>query len=145
MTRPTAEQIQQAVSEALEEAKAIVGAARKVEDGGSLNIVASALIETGSRMDEVIFNEFKGTGNMEIVLSRELADRRLWPAIDLNLSGTRKEELILSAEVLAASHGIRRSLAGRGPERSIQRLLDALGRHPTNQAFVEQYSPRTMR
>ena len=84
---------------ALAEPKAIFGAARNIENGGSLTIMASALIETGSRMDELIFNEFKGTGNMEIMLSRDMANLRIWPAMDLNQSGTRKEELLLGKEV----------------------------------------------
>src|SRR5207249_7461042 len=95
---------------ALAEPKAIFGAARTVEHGGSLTIMASALIETGSRMDEVIFNEFKGTGNMEIMLTRELANLRIWPAMDLNQSGTRKEELLLGPEVVQKIYKIRRQI-----------------------------------
>ncbi len=121
---------------ALEEPKAIFGAARKVEGGGSLTIIASALVETGSRMDDVIFNEFKGTGNMEIMLSRDLANLRIWPAIDLNQSGTRKEELLLSPQALEESYRIRRSLAGRPPAQAMEQLLEALGKHPDNQAFL---------
>ncbi|MCH7807765.1 MAG: transcription termination factor Rho [Planctomycetes bacterium] len=121
---------------ALTEPKSIFGAARNIEHGGSLTIVASALIETGSRMDEVIFNEFKGTGNMEIMLSREMANRRLWPAIDLNASGTRKEELLLSPEMLSTSHSLRRSLIDRGPVQSMERLLEQLGRFESNAEFV---------
>ncbi|MBU0718107.1 MAG: transcription termination factor Rho [Planctomycetes bacterium] len=130
---------------ALTEPKAIFGAARNAENGGSLTIVASALIDTGSRMDEVIFNEFKGTGNMEIMLSRELADRRLWPAIDLNMSGTRKEELLLSAEALEVSHQIRRSLISANPERSMQLLLDNMARHPDNAGFIRHLATRVLR
>jgi transcription termination factor Rho len=121
---------------ALVEPKGIFGAARKVEHGGSLTILASALIDTGSRMDEVIFNEFKGTGNMEIVLCRELANMRIWPAIDLAQSGTRKEERLLTPEALAVSHHIRRSLTDKDPVRSMEQLLELLGRFPTNAAFV---------
>ena len=128
---------------ALTEPKAIFGAARNVEDGGSLTIIASALIDTGSRMDEVIFNEFKGTGNMEIMLSRELANRRLWPAIDLNLSGTRKEERLLTPEALAVSHQIRRSLVSDSPTRSMELLLEELRRHPDNARFVARMSDQT--
>jgi len=121
---------------ALEEPKAIFGAARNVENGGSLTIIASALIDTGSRMDEVIFNEFKGTGNMEIMLSRDMANQRLWPAIDLNLSGTRKEERLLTKDALELSYRIRRTFATRSPINAMQALLDALGKHPDNRAFV---------
>jgi len=124
---------------ALIEPKSIFGAARNAEHGGSLTIIASALIDTGSRMDEVIFNEFKGTGNMEIVLSRDLANKRIWPAIDLNESGTRKEELLLSPETLAVAHKIRRSLSSRPPDRAMQDLLEALAAHPDNARFVSQF------
>jgi len=125
---------------ALNEPKQIFGAARNVENGGSLTIVASALIETGSRMDEVIFNEFKGTGNMEIMLSREMANRRVWPAIDLNQSGTRKEELLLTPEALEVSYKIRRSLLERGEIRAMETLLASLEKFPDNAAFVANFS-----
>ena len=130
---------------ALTEPKAIFGAARNVEHGGSLTIIASALIETGSRMDEVIFNEFKGTGNMEIMLSRELANRRVWPAIDLNQSGTRKEERLLTPEALAVSHKIRRSLLDRDPIRAMEQLTAALTKFPTNAEFVAGFNERLWR
>lgn len=130
---------------ALTEPKAIFGAARNAEHGGSLTIIASALIETGSRMDEVIFNEFKGTGNMEIMLSRELANRRVWPAIDLNQSGTRKEERLLSPKELEVSHHIRRNLLSKGPERSMQILVEALSKHPDNETFINNFSDRMFR
>ena len=105
-------------SNALQKPKRFFGAARNIEDGGSLTIIATALIETGSRMDEVIFEEFKGTGNMELVLDRRLADRRIFPAIDILKSGTRKEELLLGAD--GAQQGLdpaqvpRREADGRG-------------------------------
>lgn len=121
---------------ALTEPKAIFGAARNIEGGGSLTIIASALIETGSRMDDVIFSEFKGTGNMEIMLSRNLANMRVWPAIDLEQSGTRKEELLLSPEALQVSHKIRRTMIGRDPRKSMEELLERLGKHPDNTSFV---------
>lgn len=130
---------------ALTEPKAIFGSARTVEHGGSLTIIASALIETGSRMDDVIFNEFKGTGNMEIMLSREMANRRVWPAIDLSLSGTRKEERLLSPPALQVAYKIRRSLVEKDPGRSMEQLLDALGKFPDNAGFVANYSDRTLR
>jgi transcription termination factor Rho len=123
---------------ALAEPKAVFGAARNIEHGGSLTIIASALIETGSRMDDVIFSEFKGTGNMEIMLSRELANRRIWPAIDLDASGTRKEELLLSPEALTVTRYLRRTLAGRSPDRALQALLDTLERYPDNAAFARE-------
>ncbi|UCE59091.1 MAG: transcription termination factor Rho [Phycisphaerales bacterium] len=132
-------------SSALNEPKAVFGAARNIEHGGSLTIVASALIDTGSRMDEVIFNEFKGTGNMEIMLSREMANKRLWPAIDLNLSGTRKEELLLTPQALEVSCRIRRSLGNAEPVRAMQVLLDQMGKHDSNSAFVEQHAEQTLR
>ena len=126
---------------ALTEPKSIFGAARNVEGGGSLTIVASALIETGSRMDEVIFNEFKGTGNMEIMLSRDMANRRIWPAIDLDRSGTRKEELLLSPEALEVSYQIRRSIIGRDPLRTMEDLLAAMQKYPDNAKFIANFTP----
>lgn len=125
---------------ALNEPKQIFGAARNVENGGSLTIVASALIETGSRMDDVIFSEFKGTGNMEIMLSREMANRRVWPAIDLNQSGTRKEERLLTAEALDVSYKIRRSLLDQGEIRAMETLLASMGKFPNNQAFISNFA-----
>jgi len=121
---------------ALTEPKGIFGSARNVENGGSLTIIASALIETGSRMDEVIFNEFKGTGNMEIVLTRQLANLRIWPAIDLHQSGTRKEELLLSQVELERSHAVRRLYVGRPPEMAMRTLLEQMERYPTNAEFI---------
>ena len=121
---------------ALLEPKAIFGSARKVEDGGSLTIIASSLIETGSRMDDVIFNEFKGTGNMEIMLSRKMADRRVWPAIDLLLSGTRREELLLDEASLKASTAIRRTLTDRNPIEAMDKLTAVLMKCPNNDEFV---------
>ncbi len=125
---------------ALNEPKQIFGAARNVEGGGSLTIVASALIETGSRMDDVIFNEFKGTGNMEIMLSREMANRRVWPAIDLNLSGTRKEERLLSPQALEVSYKIRRSLLDQGEIRAMETLLGSMSKFPDNAAFIANFA-----
>ncbi len=121
---------------ALTEPKSIFGAARTIENGGSLTIVASILIETGSRMDDVIFNEFKGTGNMEIMLSRELANKRIWPAMDVQQSGTRKEELLLTPEELDKAYKIRRTALGRSPEMEMENLLNAMGRYETNAEFV---------
>jgi len=113
----------------LEKPKRFLGSARKIDEsqgGGSLTIVGTALVDTGSRMDQVIFEEFKGTGNSELVLSRELADRRIFPAIDLPASATRREELLLSEEDLARASGIRRTLAGLPPIRAIPALLSYL-------------------
>lgn len=130
---------------ALTEPKAMFGAARNIEGGGSLTIIASALIETGSRMDEVIFNEFKGTGNMEIMLSRDMANKRLWPAIDLNQSGTRKEELLLSPAALEIAHKIRRTLSSRSPDRAMEALTAALGAHPDNATFIDRFRDPALR
>ena len=127
---------------ALTEPKAIFGAARNTEEAGSLTIIASALIETGSRMDEVIFNEFKGTGNMEIMLSRNMANLRILPAIDLNGSGTRKEELLLDAATLAVSHKIRRQLLDKGEERAMETLTASLGKTKDNEEFVKTFEER---
>ncbi len=113
----------------LEKPKRFLGSARKIEEsqgGGSLTIVGTALVDTGSRMDQVIFEEFKGTGNSELVLSRELADRRIFPAIDLPASATRREELLLSEDNLATATGIRRTLAGLPPVQAIPALLSFL-------------------
>jgi transcription termination factor Rho len=121
---------------AMEEPKAIFGAARNIEHGGSLTIMASALIETGSRMDELIFNEFKGTGNMEIMLSRDLANLRIWPAMDLNLSGTRKEELLLGKDVVEKIYRLRRQLSPQTPIKAMQTLLEWLGKWKSNQEFL---------
>ncbi|MFQ5424618.1 MAG: transcription termination factor Rho [Phycisphaerae bacterium] len=122
---------------ALEIPKRIFGAARKIENGGSLTIIASALIETGSRMDDFIFQEFKGTGNMELMLSRELADRRLWPAVNLTQSGTRKEELLLGQDGYDKMTRLRRRLLSMQPVRQMETLLDELSKRPTNQAFLD--------
>ncbi len=122
---------------ALTEPKAIFGAARNVENGGSLTIMASALIETGSRADELIFNEFKGTGNMEIMLNREMANLRIWPAMDLNQSGTRKEELLLGKQVVEKVYRIRRQISPMPPPKAMQTLLESLAKFPSNQAFLD--------
>lgn len=121
---------------ALHKPKRFFGAARNIEDGGSLTIIATALIETGSRMDDVIFEEFKGTGNSEIVLERKLADRRIWPAIDINRSGTRKEELLLSAENLNKIWVLRKVLQPLGAAEAMQLLIDKVGRADCNDDFL---------
>jgi transcription termination factor Rho len=118
---------------ALEIPKRLFGAARKLEDGGSLTILATCLIDTGSRMDQVIFEEFKGTGNMELTLDRNLANQRIYPAINIPQSGTRKEEKLLDEKQLAAARNIRRHLMNMPPHQSMKALLEALGKHKTNQ------------
>jgi transcription termination factor Rho len=124
-------------SNALHRPKRFFGAARNIEEGGSLTIIASALIETGSRMDEVIFEEFKGTGNMEIVLDRKLADRRIFPAIDLHKSGTRKEELLLSADVLNRMWILRKLLGSMNPIDAMEFLRDKMKGTKSNAEFFE--------
>ncbi|MBU0481967.1 MAG: transcription termination factor Rho [Proteobacteria bacterium] len=124
-------------SNALHRPKRFFGAARNIEEGGSLTIIASALIETGSRMDEVIFEEFKGTGNMEIVLERKLADKRVFPAIDLNRSGTRKEELLLAPDVLNRMWILRKLLSSMNPVDAMEFLRDKMKRTKSNAEFFE--------
>ncbi|MCI0413361.1 transcription termination factor Rho [bacterium] len=124
-------------SRALEFPRRFFGSARNLEHGGSLTIVATALIDTGSRMDEVIFQEFKGTGNMELVLNRRIADRRIFPAVDLSLSGTRKEEKILPPEWLIAVHKLRRHLSTLKPDDALEVLLERLQKAENVQAFCE--------
>jgi transcription termination factor Rho len=121
---------------ALDIPKKMFGTARRFDEGGSLTVVATALIDTGSRMDEVIFQEFKGTGNMELVLNRQLADRRVWPAIDIGLSGTRREELILSPEELDGIIMLRRSLVSLNQIEAMEQLVKTLARFPTNKEFL---------
>jgi transcription termination factor Rho len=128
-------------SGALLEPRAIFGAARNIEHGGSLSIIASALIETGSRMDDLIFQEFKGTGNMELVLSRRLAERRVWPAIDLPASGTRKEELLLGPEATRKVALVRRELLQRDPAQGMEQLLRMMRRYKTNAEFLAAFTP----
>jgi transcription termination factor Rho len=115
----------------------IFGAARKIEGGGSLTIVGTALVDTGSRMDQVIFEEFKGTGNSEIYLSRELAERRIYPAIDIAKSGTRKEEKLYPAEIIPRFHLLRRGLAGMHSQEAMTRLLELMNRCKTNAEIFE--------
>ncbi|KAG6559175.1 Transcription termination factor Rho [Candidatus Rhabdochlamydia oedothoracis] len=121
---------------ALHKPKRFFGAARNIEEGGSLTIIATALIDTGSRMDEVIFEEFKGTGNMELVLDRRLADRRVWPAIDLIKSGTRKEELLYHPEELEKIYVMRQALADLAPLDAMNLLLGRLKKTGSNAEFL---------
>jgi transcription termination factor Rho len=122
---------------ALQRPKRFFGAARNIEFGGSLTIIGTALVETGSRMDEVIFEEFKGTGNMELVLDRRLADRRIWPAIDINRSGTRKEELLLSEKELSRIWILRKFLNEMNPVEAMEFLLDKMAHSKTNDEFLD--------
>ncbi len=124
---------------ALEVPRRIFGAARKIENGGSLSILATVLIETGSRMDEVIFEEFKGTGNMEVVLSREIANHRIFPAIDISKSATRKQELLFKPDEYKAVEKLRRSLAGLGSVEAAQNLLKKLQQFPTNKELLATF------
>ena len=120
--------------------KRFFGAARNVEKGGSLTIIATALIETGSRMDEVIFEEFKGTGNMELVMDRKLSDRRIYPAFDLIRSGTRKEELLLDKKVLARMWILRKLLNDMNVIEAMEFIQDRMRRTKTNDEFMETMS-----
>ncbi|MCC7125747.1 MAG: transcription termination factor Rho [Acidobacteria bacterium] len=123
-------------SNALQRPKRFFGAARNIEQGGSLTIVATALVDTGSRMDEVIFEEFKGTGNMEVHLDRKLADRRVFPAIDIIKSGTRKEEMLLTRDDLQRVYVLRRVLTPLSPVEAMELLLSKMGKTKTNAEFM---------
>ncbi len=123
-------------SNALQRPKRFFGAARNIEEGGSLTIIATALIDTGSRMDEVIFEEFKGTGNLELQLDRRISDKRLFPAIDINKSGTRKEELLLEKDVLTRVWILRKLLSSLNPVDSLEFLLDKMSGTKNNQEFL---------
>jgi transcription termination factor Rho len=121
---------------ALQRPKRFFGSARKVEEGGSLTILATALVDTGSRMDEVIFEEFKGTGNLEIVLDRRLVDKRIWPAIDINRSGTRREEMLLDPDEYRRMCVLRRVLGEMNPTDSMELLVNRLSKTPSNAQFL---------
>ncbi len=124
-------------SNALQRPKRFFGAARNIEEGGSLTIIATALVDTGSRMDDVIFEEFKGTGNMEIHLDRRLADRRVFPAIDISRSGTRKEELLLDADDLRRIWVLRKVLQPMDSIEAMELLIDKMRLAKTNKKFLE--------
>ncbi|HXF95201.1 MAG TPA: transcription termination factor Rho [Gemmatimonadales bacterium] len=126
---------------ALAKPKAMFGAARAVPDGGSLTVIATALVETESRMDDVIFEEFKGTGNAELRLSRALADRRIYPAVDLAASGTRREELLGDPARVAARQALRRGLVGLPPERAMEGLLTLVRRYRSNTELLAGMKP----
>lgn len=123
---------------AMDVPKRLFGAARTCDEGGSLTVLATALVDTGSRMDELIFQEFKGTGNMEVVLDRRLADRRVWPAIDIQQSGTRKEERLLDSQTLARVNLLRRSLSELKPIEAMESLVRQMAKFPSNAAFLER-------
>ncbi len=122
---------------ALQKPKRFFGAARNIDEGGSLTIIATALVETGSRMDEVIFEEFKGTGNMELILDRHISDKRIFPAIDINRSGTRKEELLFTANELNRVYLLRNFLSDMPPTEAIEFLMERMSRTETNQEFMD--------
>ena len=130
-------------STALYPPKKFFGAARNIEGGGSLTILATALVETGSRMDEVIFEEFKGTGNMELKLDRRLADKRVFPAVDVDSSGTRKEELLMTSEELKIVWKLRRVLHALDQQQAIELLLTKLRDTKTNTEFLMQIQKTT--
>ena len=127
-------------SNALQRPKRFFGAARNVEEGGSLTIIATALVETGSRMDEVIFEEFKGTGNAEIVLDRKLTDKRIFPSLDINRSGTRKEELLIPAPELNRAWILRKVLSALSPVEAMELLLERLSKTKSNKEFLDSMS-----
>lgn len=122
---------------ALHKPKKFFGAARKMEEGGSITILATALIETGSRMDDVIFEEFKGTGNMELHLDRKLSEKRIFPAIDLNKSGTRREDLLMSQEELEAVWKMRRALSNAGVQEVTETIIDYMAHTKSNKDFIQ--------
>ena len=117
--------------------KRFFGAARNMREGGSLTILATALVETGSKMDDVVYEEFKGTGNMEMVLDRKLSEKRVFPAIDIPKSGTRREDLLLEQDELQAINVMRKALNGLKPEEAVEKILDMFVRTKTNREFVD--------
>ncbi|MCZ6833230.1 MAG: transcription termination factor Rho [Acidobacteria bacterium] len=123
-------------STALQHPKRIFGAARNIEEGGSLTILGTVLVDTGSRMDDVIFEEFKGTGNMELILDRRLAERRIFPAIDITRSGTRKEEKLYEKEEMESIHLLRRAFSKMDPMSAMEKLIERLQKTPTNKDFL---------
>ena len=127
-------------SNALQRPKRFFGAARNIEEGGSLTIIATSLIDTGSRMDDVIFEEFKGTGNMEINLDRKLVDKRVFPAIDINKSGTRKEELLVPKDELNRIWVLRKVLNPLSPVESMELIIDKLSKTASNMMFLSSMS-----
>ena len=121
---------------ALHMPKRFFGAARNIREGGSLTILATALVDTGSKMDDVVYEEFKGTGNMEMILDRKLSEKRIFPAIDIQKSGTRREDLLLDGEELEAINIIRKALNGLKPDEATDRILDMFDKSKNNREFV---------
>ena len=117
--------------------KRFFGAARNIREGGSLTILATALVDTGSKMDDVVYEEFKGTGNMELVLDRKLQEKRVFPAIDIPKSGTRREDLLLTKEEQEAVYTMRKSLNGLKPEEAVDNILNMFSRTQDNNEFVQ--------
>lgn len=126
---------------AMEIPRKLFGAARKIENGGSLTILATILVDTGSRMDQVIFEEFKGTGNMEVVLSREAANQRIFPALDIAKSSTRREELLFNSKELEKVTVLRRALTGLKPVEGARKLVELLEKYPTNAELLNLFNP----
>jgi transcription termination factor Rho len=124
---------------ALEIPRKLFGAARKIENGGSLTILATILVDTGSRMDQVIFEEFKGTGNMEIVLSREAANQRVFPALDIANSSSRREELLINSKELENVRVLRRALTSLKPVEGARKIVELLNKYPTNAELLDRY------
>jgi transcription termination factor Rho len=124
-------------SSALHKPKRFFGSARNIEEGGSLTIIATALVETGSRMDDVIYEEFKGTGNMEIHLDRKMSEKRIFPAVDIYKSGTRREELLMSQKELEGVWAIRKNLSEGRPDRVTEIIINDLMRTNTNDEFID--------
>ena len=118
--------------------KRFFGAARNMREGGSLTILATALVDTGSKMDDVVYEEFKGTGNMELILDRKLQEKRVFPAIDIVKSGTRREDLLLTPKELRAVDLMRRRMNGLKPEDAVESILNAFAKFPTNEQVVNQ-------
>ena len=123
--------------------KKFFGAARKIENGGSLTILGTALIETGSKMDDVIFEEFKGTGNMELVLDRSLSERRIFPAIDIYKSGTRRDDLLLTNDEMSVVYTIRKDLSRNHTSEVMENLINSMLRYTSNKEFVERMKKST--
>ena len=121
---------------ALHMPKKFFGAARNMRGGGSLTVLATALVETGSKMDDVVFEEFKGTGNMELVLDRKLSEKRIFPAIDIPKSGTRREELLLDRDEMEAMYHMRKALNGMKSDEALEHILDMFMRTRTNKEFI---------
>ena len=122
---------------ALHMPKRFFGAARNMREGGSLTVLATALVDTGSKMDDVVFEEFKGTGNMELVLDRKLSEKRVFPAIDIPKSGTRRDDLLLTEEEAEAMNHIRKALNGLKPEDAVEKVIDMFVKTKNNQEFIQ--------